>query len=278
MSSTRWFPPATGLFDLDLCGSSYDTKLYVYDSALALVACNDDFYSGAPCGAYVSLLEGIVLTAGETYYVVIDGYGAAAGAYTLSIESFVACDLAIPAEAVLEGEPPLVPNYRDCYNNGCEGTCMDGDPPFNWQTLAGDPQGDLSFHARSGWYPVSGGPHREIDYFYVTLGPLGSLEIVADAVVPLYVFQMTGNCANGISVVQQVVCGPCTPVVMTIAGSPGEIVMVVTMPTTFTPHYSLDPDGDGLAEYDYLLEFSGLAAGPIATESRAWGDVKALYR
>jgi hypothetical protein len=30
--------------DIDLCYSSYDTKLYVYDEFLNLIACNDDFH------------------------------------------------------------------------------------------------------------------------------------------------------------------------------------------------------------------------------------------
>jgi len=43
--------------DVDLCGSSYDTKTYVYVDAepLVLLACADDAYgSGSPCGDYVS--------------------------------------------------------------------------------------------------------------------------------------------------------------------------------------------------------------------------------
>jgi hypothetical protein len=69
-----YVPPADESVDIDLCGSDYDTKLYVYDADLALIACNDDFYFGAPCG--------VCLQVGErpderrrTYYIVIDGYG-----------------------------------------------------------------------------------------------------------------------------------------------------------------------------------------------------------
>ena len=46
------------LVDIDLCGSSYDTKVYVYDEDFGVIACNDDFYGGEPCGAYVSKIEG----------------------------------------------------------------------------------------------------------------------------------------------------------------------------------------------------------------------------
>jgi hypothetical protein len=266
----------TDVINIDLCGSSYDTKLYVYDSDLALIACNDDLYDGPPCGAYVSRLEGVILTAGQTYFVVIDGYGGAAGGYAVSVDGGDACALFIPDGAIPEGEPPLVPYYADCYNNGCEGTCMNGDPPFHWQALIGDPQGDLIFHGRSGWYTIQGGSHREVDWFTATLGPQGSMEIVADAVFPLYVFQMTTSC-DGVTVVQSATAGPCTPVPMAITGAPGDVVWLLNVPATFAIPFGADPDGDGTAEFDYLIWVSGLAAGPVATESRAWGDVKALY-
>ena len=43
--------------DVDLCGSSYDTKLYIYDSDLNRIACNDDAYFDDDCGVYVSKIE-----------------------------------------------------------------------------------------------------------------------------------------------------------------------------------------------------------------------------
>ncbi len=96
--------------DIDLCCSSYDTKVYVYDAGLNLIACNDDFYFGAPCGVYVSKLENIPFAAGGTYYIIIDGYGEASGAYVLDITGFVPCVVTCPAGGYPEGEPPLVPN------------------------------------------------------------------------------------------------------------------------------------------------------------------------
>jgi hypothetical protein len=52
-------PMADTQVDIDLCYSSYDTKLYVYDENLNLIGCNDDFYFGAPCFTYSSKLENI---------------------------------------------------------------------------------------------------------------------------------------------------------------------------------------------------------------------------
>jgi hypothetical protein len=76
----RYTPPFEMVVDIDLCGSSYDTKVYVYGADQSLVVCNDDYYApGDPCGAYVSRLENVLLQAGVTYAIVVDGYGGASG-------------------------------------------------------------------------------------------------------------------------------------------------------------------------------------------------------
>jgi hypothetical protein len=112
-------PVVTETVRIDLCGSSYDTKLYVYDANLNLVACNDDAYVGDPCGIYVSAIEYLTLPGGETYFVVIDGYGNAFGSYLLDVRVVVPCVLESPAGAFAEGEPPLMDDYVDDWNGGC---------------------------------------------------------------------------------------------------------------------------------------------------------------
>ncbi len=80
-------PAADTAIDLTLCTGTtdYDTKLYIYDDTCAspFVACNDDFCSDP--FLYVSELTGVPLTGGQTYYIVVDGYGTGAGEYTLDI-------------------------------------------------------------------------------------------------------------------------------------------------------------------------------------------------
>ena len=69
--------------DINLCASGYDTKVYVYESDCVsenLVACNDD-----GCPNYRSLLEGVPLTGGIDYYIIVDGYGNSAGQYDLVV-------------------------------------------------------------------------------------------------------------------------------------------------------------------------------------------------
>ena len=84
-------PAADVVVRVDLCGSNYDTGLYVYDESLFLVACNVDHYFGPPCGMYVSCIERAVLTAGQFYYIVVTGFGGDSGDYVLEVTEFEEC-------------------------------------------------------------------------------------------------------------------------------------------------------------------------------------------
>ena len=74
-------------------GSLYDTKLYVYEGAMGTlattlsgdVACNDDFCENSVQN-WLSYIEGVVINANTTYYIVVDGYGGESGEYELSVE------------------------------------------------------------------------------------------------------------------------------------------------------------------------------------------------
>ncbi len=113
-------PETDRILDIDLCGSSYDTKLFIYDEAQQLVACNDDFYPpGNPCGDFVSRLPAWSALAGRVYYLVIDGYDGAHGEYRLTIRAHEPCHLSCPSGGIAEGEPPLTVDYVDQFNGGC---------------------------------------------------------------------------------------------------------------------------------------------------------------
>ncbi|MBU0617029.1 MAG: hypothetical protein KKI02_04880 [Planctomycetes bacterium] len=80
--------------DISLCdGSAYDTKLYVYENECQVpddgqepFACNDDACTSPffP-DPYVSRLATLQLFAGNTYYIVVDGYGGESGNYVLDV-------------------------------------------------------------------------------------------------------------------------------------------------------------------------------------------------
>ncbi|MHC4498587.1 MAG: DUF7901 domain-containing protein, partial [Planctomycetota bacterium] len=78
------YAPASNItIDISLCNSLYDTKVYVYEGGCpgTLVACNDD-----SCG-YQSELIGVSLTGGNTYYIIVDGYGGDCGDYIIDVTS-----------------------------------------------------------------------------------------------------------------------------------------------------------------------------------------------
>lgn len=75
-------PAFAQVVDVSLCGgSNFDTELYIYAGSCAdpTIACNDDY-----CG-FASFLGGVALSAGVTYYIVVDGFGDSFGDYTLDV-------------------------------------------------------------------------------------------------------------------------------------------------------------------------------------------------
>ena len=93
-------PGSDMVITVDLCDSGYDTKTYIYDAAMSLVGCNDDFYFDPICGEWTSKIESAALLAGGTYYIVIDGYGGECGDYMLNVTEFEECVVDCPADAV----------------------------------------------------------------------------------------------------------------------------------------------------------------------------------
>ena len=262
--------PAADMFvDVDLCGSAYDTKVYMYDEGLNLIACNDDFYFDDVCGTYVSKLEGVAVMGGGTYYIVIDGYGGGSGDYLLEVIEFEVeppCVLECPDGAAVEGEPELMDGYEDLYNGGCNTSDVD---PLAYTQVVG--QGD--FCAISGWHLNSaGGETRDTDWFVITLGEQGFFSWDCDAEQELQMYELLNmpECGS-VGVGQAVVAGPCLPANMTIFGAPGSDVYFWAGPTVFVA-----PGGFIGNEFDYVNYFD--IGAIIATEDATWSQLKSMYR
>jgi hypothetical protein len=78
-----YVPAVTMALDIEICTSLYDTKLYVFENdPTTVAACNDD-----ACGSdgFKSQLNDVPIYSGNTYYIVIDGYGTENGSYTLNV-------------------------------------------------------------------------------------------------------------------------------------------------------------------------------------------------
>jgi hypothetical protein len=259
------YTPAGDLvLTIDMDGSAYDTKIYVYDEELNLVACNDDYYPD-----YVSKLESVPFDGDVTYFIVIDGYGGEHGDYVMNVVESVPCVLECPPGGTLEGEPPLEDGYLDAYNGGCNS------PEFGlpFQDLYGDADGNLVFCGVSGWYLNNGSNYRDTDWFHVYMGPGGTIELSGDAARPTYIFEQAPQDCGIPEYAQRILIGTCDVQTMTIEWpDPGDCAWVIAAPTTFEP-----PHPDFGHEYDYVLWFSGLAPQPVATETATWTSVKSLF-
>jgi hypothetical protein len=92
-------PTGNEVVDITLCGSSYDTKLFIYENSYtpgAPFACNDDAFwcdNGSDNDPYKSALFGLNFVGGNTYYIVVDGYGGGSGAYQFNMSTEVATTL-----------------------------------------------------------------------------------------------------------------------------------------------------------------------------------------
>jgi len=245
-------PGGDAAVNIDLYGSSYDTKLYVYDIDLNLIACNDDYYPD-----YTSKLENVYLLGGMQYYIVIDGYGNSAGDNNLYITDYWHCILDCPIGAELEGEPPLVDGYVDEYNQGCQGGTEEDFQHID-STL---------FCGKTGYYiSEGGGGTRDGDYFILTIDDDGILEVIGDAEERTYMFECGPQDCATFGVIQSILVGPCQEEVMTIYGVPGSEVWFLVLPYNFY--------GGDTYEYNYLLSIS---ESPSAVEPRSLTGIKSLF-
>jgi hypothetical protein len=254
---------------VSLCGSTYDTGVYVLNASLVQIACNDD-----DCGLQ-SEIQNVPVTGGQVYYIIIDGYSSASGSYVFNCEPYVCCILNCPpASNPPEGEPHLVNDYVDNWNGGCN--TAPTDPPF--QNIYGAinpgsdiPTGAAVFCGVSGWYLSAGSQYRDTDWFILHKATAGTpIEITADAEYATYIFELWPQDCPAVGVAQQATAGPLSETFMTIDGPAGDVWFWVG-PTVF-----VDPDG-GPNEYDYVVWFSGLVPETIPTETASWSTVKALY-
>ena len=264
-----WTPTADAIVNIDLCGSLYDTKVFVLADGVDY-ACNDDFYFDDVCGVYVSMIEGMVATAGVNYMIAVDGYGSNEGEYIINISEFeVEPPCILTCAGLAEGEPELMDGYEDAFNGGCNSPEFGN--PFLDLTEAADGNGDLEFCGISGWF--NDNTTRDTDWMYVAFGELGLIEWTLDAEYPVYGFLLGGDCAAGITVDEQITAGACLPATMVLQGNPGDVIMLWVGPTEYG-----GPAGFVGHEFNYVGNFTGLFPGVTATDNVSFDGIKSLYR
>ncbi len=119
------------VWTFDLCGSSYDTKIYIYDTddGWALVGCNDDSTSCEEDGR--SKIWVAPFVTGHRYVIVVDGFDSSAfGPYEMIVSDYEPCEPDCPPDGIDEGEPECQDEYVDEFNSGCNYTGS-GDFPFS---------------------------------------------------------------------------------------------------------------------------------------------------
>jgi len=250
---------------VDMCGSSYDTFIFIYDEWMNLIACNDDYYGYFdPCGVYVSKIEQAPVVPGVTYYIVVSGYSGC-GEYEISVSEYEPCVL--ECTGTPEGEPALHNGYVDEFNGGC---AADNGA---FQTLNGDADGSLIFCGKSGWYLDSGGEQRrDTDWFLVTVGSTGVIEWTLEVEESSHGMLLAPQDCENTAVVEIMSMFRCTQPTLVLQAEPGDVLWLWVGPVRFTP-----PSGGGYYEYDYICTFTGLA-GVVPVEKVNWGSVKSFYR
>ena len=254
----RYVPLSDDALTIDLCGSTYDTKLYVYDENLELVACNDDYYFDDFCGIYVSYLENVQIFAGMTYYIVIDGYGGDCGVYELNVYGGWWFPVHCPDEHIDEGEPDPHDGYVDTYNASCELAV-----PY----AADFGEDCLTMCARGGMYTTDSELLYDRDWFVCQ--PLGeSITVTADTETPIILEFYTGADCDALQLVWTQEVYPWEDPTFDVDTDWAPLVYVLA--TT--------EEWPWANPYDYALEICGIDLAPVATTAQSWSAVKAIYR
>lgn len=244
-------PVSTVTVDIDLCGSEFDTKLYVYENTVTPglpFDCSDDFYLDDSCGIYVSKIEEAILTGGNTYYIVIDGYdNSSYGNYSMTISENnppPPCtwgeDFLCPAAATSEGET--------CGNNSNGGCTMPPDTR-NWESI---PDSGAVF---CGTLWAEGGS-RDTDQYELVLAEASYVILTADANCPVHFGLLSGgtggyggnpDCDYITGITPGAFAGPCDP---------GTLDLGFLAPGTYWYSISMVADNGFPCNNHYWIEFN----------------------
>ena len=142
-----WSPPYAGSFNFSTAQSSFDTVLFILDGDCegSEVGCSDDVGQGV----LTSSVQ-INLTAGQTIFIVIDGYNGESGSYRLEITG---SEQDCTDELDNDGD-----GLTDCDDSDCAGIdCQDpGDWPAEWARFELGMLAEVNRYRESGYRCHSG--------------------------------------------------------------------------------------------------------------------------
>jgi len=213
-------PGADIYVDASLCtpgdNTDYDTKLFVYENTCpdgVPFACNDDACSAPYYASFVSEILNMHMTAGNTYYFVVDGYGGGAGDYTLHVSEGTpppVCDCT--GTEVPEGEPNC--GIPDTYNGGCN------------QSATYDPATFTTVSCNTTYCGTTGtdGSTRDTDWFLLNMPQVDNVHVTLTAAYPMFIFELdipAYDCAVA-AVTQNVPVDACVPGTMDFTSVAGD--------------------------------------------------------
>ena len=215
------FTPGAEIYvDASLCSpgtnTDYDTKLFVYENTCpdgVPFGCNDDACSAPYYADYVSELLSLHLTAGNTYYFVVDGYGGGAGDYTLSLIEGLAppvCDC--DGSEIPENEPDC--GIPDAFNGGCNQSATYDPATFTTVSCNTSICGTTS----------ADGATRDTDWFLLNMPQVDNVHVTLTAAVPMNLLELAipaNDCAAA-AVTQAVPVDACVPGTMDFTSIAGD--------------------------------------------------------
>jgi hypothetical protein len=258
-------PTADESVDITLCnGSTYDTKLYVYENAHTPgnpYACNDDH-----CPGWISEITDLGLTGGNTYYLVVDGYSEYCGYYVLDIgPAAPPCSLVCITGAIHEGEGECHDEWEDHFNGGCNSAAQ------TFSHLAGMPDGaPFVVCGTSGTYEAEGLSYRDTDWYELEVATPSTITFECSAEFPLLIFMLDGN--NGCEDFE------------TIDDAEADECEIASLQHTFdrgTYWFWVGPAvfAGVPCGSDYVMTITGYesSGAPTASET-TWGLIKGMFR
>lgn len=255
----QWTADFDGPVDIILCESSYDTKVFVYENEYTpgnWHACSDD-HPDCPGPVYRSWIQFMWVSAGNTYYVVVDGYGGDYGDYLFSMYETpfaVPCVPTCPPGAFDENEPDCYDGYVDETNSGCQ-------TPGGWSHI------DLNTFICGASGNYDDNTYRDMDWYEFTLEEARTVEFTVCADFPVRFWLLDGSegCADPPMIMSDAIVANYLLVNWADLG-PGTWWFVV----------SVDGWLDIPCGTPYVVSIFEYGYTPV--EERSWGTIKALYR
>lgn len=202
----RYNPTIVQTVVVELCGSSYDTKLMVFQNLpTSPVACNDD-----ACG--LSSQVTVTMHPGNTYYIVVDGFNASSfGPYVIQVREDTPCDVVPPPHAVRECafEVPGPTHYKKDCNGGCNNETVPGQYDLDRfdGICAGSPVAGTCFT----YVRDIGGNARDTDWFLFRMTMPGPVNLMAQSEFPATIGIVNLDNCIAPSFVQSTSIPPCSP-------------------------------------------------------------------